>query len=58
MIIKRIEEFKILTDVYYRIALLLEASFTGYPKGKSFYKQAPHFRYLVWKAGELVGHIF
>jgi predicted N-acetyltransferase YhbS len=57
MFIQRIEEYKIPGAVHRQIGALLEASFSGYPKGRTYYKQLPAFRYLVWESEQLVGHM-
>jgi GNAT superfamily N-acetyltransferase len=57
MFIQRIEEYKIPGAVHCQIGALLEASFSGYPKGRTYYKQLPDFRYLVWESEQLIGHM-
>ncbi len=57
MFIQRLEEFKITGEVQQQISMLLEKSFSGYPKGRSYYKQLPAFRYLAWEGKQLVGHL-
>ncbi len=57
MFIQRIEDFQIPKEIDIQIGELLEEAFPGYPKGQSYYKQVPDFRYLVWNEEELIGHM-
>lgn len=57
MVIQRIEEFKIDSSTKKQIADLLNISFSGYPNGRTFYKQLPSFRYLIWNNDKLVAHM-
>lgn len=57
MVVQRIEEFKITKLIHEKIAILLSKSFSGFPEGRSFYKQAPDFRYLVWEDNALIAHM-
>lgn len=57
MEIERIEEFNITVTQKKEIHQLLAACFPGYPKGRTYYKQLPNFRYLVYHQKKLVGHL-
>ncbi len=57
MQIKRIEEFKLSKKADEQIRTLLQECFPAYPKGQSFYKQIPAFRFLVYDKKKLVGHL-
>lgn len=57
MDLKRIEEFQIDETTQEAIRSLLLKSFSGYPAGKSFFKQAPDFRYLLWEKDYLIAHM-
>jgi len=57
MFIQRIEEFKIPAEVHQKIGALLSEAFWGYPKGQTYYKQLPDFRYLLWNGDQLIGHM-
>ncbi len=57
MVIERIEEFQIDARKKAAILQLLRKSFTGYPDGRTYYKQLPDFRYLVWEGELLAGHM-
>ena len=55
--IQRIEEFQISESVHQQINLLMDKTFGDYYEDKSYYKQLPTFRYLVWKKDQLIGHM-
>lgn len=57
MFIQHIEEYKIPEEVHQKISKLLAAAFSGYPSGRTYYKQLPNFRYLIWDGEMLVGHM-
>jgi len=57
MTIKRQEEFSISPDDHKAIERLLALCFSDYPKDRSYYKQAPDFRFLVWEDQQLIGHM-
>ncbi|HMN91357.1 MAG TPA: GNAT family N-acetyltransferase [Saprospiraceae bacterium] len=52
----RIEEFQIDAPTRVAIQQLLQQCFDGYP-ARTFFKQAPAFRYLVWQQQQLVAHL-
>ncbi len=53
----RIEEFKITSAQKIAIQQLLTECFPGYPKGRTYYKQLPNFRYLAYQDHQLIGHL-
>lgn len=55
--IERIEEFLIKPDVQEQIHNLLKKCFSEYPGNRTYYKQLPDFRYLVWHEQQLIGHL-
>lgn len=57
MRIERLEEYQLTTTVREQIAALLKEGFGVYPEGRTFYKQLPGFRYLVWDGAVLLGHL-
>ncbi len=57
MRIQRIEEFKISKNRHSEISELLKLCFSSYPSNRSFYKQFPSFRYLVFKEKKLIAHL-
>ena len=57
MKIQRIEEFKITISQKKDIRRLLAECFPGYPKDRTYYKQLPNFRYLVFADHQLIGHL-
>ncbi|MEM1323221.1 MAG: GNAT family N-acetyltransferase [Bacteroidota bacterium] len=57
MRIQRIEEFKISRRKRKAIGELLGRCFPEYPGQRTYYKQIPAFRYLVWADQRLVGHL-
>jgi len=57
MRIQRIEEFKINKKRHSEISELLQLCFSSYPADRSFYKQFPSFRYLVFEEKKLIAHL-
>ena len=57
MVYKRVEELKIDTALQKAIEQLLRRCFSEYPKGRTYYKQLPAFRYLVFEEQTLIGHM-
>ena len=57
MKVERLEEFKIDEATNLQIQQLLKESFSDYPNGRSYYKQVPCFRFLVWEEKQLIGHM-
>lgn len=57
MKIQRIEEFKINQKRHAEINELLQLCFSSYPSNRSFYKQFPNFRYLVFEEKKLIAHL-
>lgn len=57
MKIVRIEELQIDERTHLFIQDLLQHCFPEYPKGRSYYKQIPTFRYLVWDKKKLVAQM-
>jgi len=57
MEIRRIEEFEIDPTIEKSIQELLRKCFVEYPRNRTYYKQIPSFRYLVYKEKELIGHM-
>lgn len=57
MITKRIEEFQISTATHQQIQILFASCFPEYPKDRTYFKQVPTFRYLVWESEQLIGHL-
>jgi len=57
MKLERIEEFKIGAAAHRAIWALLQQAFPGYPDERSFFKQLPDFRYLLWNGDELAAHM-
>jgi len=57
MITKRIEEFEIDQATSDAIHELLRESFEEYPRARTYYKQVPTFRYLVYDNAILTGHL-
>ncbi len=53
----RIEEFKVSPDQKKAIETLLRKCFSEYPRGRSYYKQLPSFRYLAYDGDKLIGHM-
>jgi len=54
---RRIEEFKITKKQHSQIQTLLQICFSAYPNDRSFYKQIPSFRFLVFENKNLIGHL-
>lgn len=57
MELQRLEEFQIDAQTEAAIAGLLCECFPEYPQGRTYYKQLPDFRYLCWKAEQLIAHM-
>jgi len=57
MRIKRVEEFKINEKQHAEISELLKLCFSSYPADRSFYKQFPSFRFLVFEEKKLIAHL-
>ena len=57
MKIRRFEEFKINKKQHFEISELLKLCFSSYPSNRSFYKQFPSFRYLVFEEKKLIAHL-
>ncbi len=57
MNIQRIEEFLISTETHLQIQSLFAECFPEYPKGRSYFKQVPSFRFLVWKDQQLIAQL-
>ncbi len=55
--VQRLEEFQIPRKTQRAIADLLQLCFPGYPAGRSYFKQLPTFRFLVWYQDFLVAHM-
>lgn len=56
--LERVEEFRLTREQDRLIAALLRRGFDVYPANRSYYKQLPHFRLLIWTdGGKLVGHL-
>ncbi len=53
---EKIEEYNISLPTHSHIQNLLKYCFEQYPSTRSYYKQIPHFRYLVWDDDILVAH--
>ena len=53
----RIIEFDITRDVHRQITKLKNLSFPETKRNRSYFKQLPHFRYLVFDEDLLVGHM-
>ena len=56
MRVERLEEFQIEPSVHQAIGTLLRHAFPEYPDGRSFLKQIPDFRFLVWEDTQLIAH--
>ena len=54
---QRIEEFEISVATHTQIQTLFAECFPEYPEGRSYFKQLPSFRYLVWQEERLVAHL-
>ncbi|MEZ5038369.1 MAG: GNAT family N-acetyltransferase [Saprospiraceae bacterium] len=57
MKIEKTEEFLLNENTHTIISALLLECFPGYPKGRSYFKHPPTFRYLIWEKEALVGHM-
>lgn len=57
MEIKRLEEFKLSKSQHKQIRVLLEESFSNYPKGQTYYQQIPDFRYLAIDKKQVIGQM-
>ncbi|MEM8906905.1 MAG: GNAT family N-acetyltransferase [Bacteroidota bacterium] len=57
MTIQRLEEFALSSPQHTAIQELLRLCFSEYPQQRSYYKQIPDFRYLVWQDQQLIGHL-
>ena len=57
MKITRIIEFDISKDVHRQITKLKNLSFPETKRNRSYFKQLPHFRYLVFEGDLLIGHM-
>ena len=57
MIFEKRSEYDIDPDLHGQITNLKNESFPGYEKPRSYYKQLPHFRFLVFEADQLIGHM-
>jgi len=57
MTIKRIEEFKLSSKQHLDISQLLKVCFSAYPDNRSFYKQFPSFRFLVFEKKSIIAHL-
>ena len=57
MKISRIIEFDISKELHQQITELRNSCFPKNPKPRSYYKQLPHFRYLVFVEDTLVAHM-
>ena len=57
MKIQRIEEFKVNKKQHLEISELLKLCFSSYPADRSFYKQFPSFRFLVFEEKKLIAHL-
>lgn len=57
MKIEAVVEYKISSNIRSHINQLLQQSFPDYPLERSYYKQLPQFRYLVWLGESLIAHV-
>ena len=57
MKIKRFIEFEISSDIHSQIIKLKNKCFPDFQKPRSYYKQLPHFRYIVFEGKTLIGHM-
>ncbi len=55
--IKRIEEFTLSPEKSKAVIELLCDCFPDYPRGRTYYKQLPDFRYLAYQDKSLIGHL-
>ena len=54
---QRIEEFLISSTTHQQIAQLFAECFPEYPHKRSYLKQVPTFRFLVWEEDNLIAHL-
>ena len=57
MKIERIEEYQITASTTSHIQKLLQQAFWQFPDQRIYYKQVPHFRYLVWDEDILAAQV-
>jgi len=57
MKIKRFTEFEISSNIHNKISKLKNKCFPDYKTHRSYYKQIPHFRYLVFEGKKIIGHM-
>ena len=57
MKIKRFIEFEISSALHSQITKLKNKCFPDSQKMRSYYKQLPHFRFLVFDKEKLIGHM-
>jgi len=57
MKIKRFTEFEISSNLHNQIKKLRNSCFPDCQKSRSYYKQLPHFRFLVFEGEKLIGHM-
>ena len=57
MKIKKYSEFEISTNLHNEITKLKNKCFPDFQKPRSYYKQLPHFRFLVFDGDKLMGHM-
>lgn len=57
MDVEMLAEHAIAPTVHAKIHTALAECFPGFPEGRSYFKQIPHFRYLGWQDGELIAHM-
>ena len=55
--IKRFTEFEISSNLHSQIIKLKNKCFPDCQKPRSYYKQLPHFRFLVFEGENLIGHM-
>ena len=57
MIFEKRIEHDIDPGLHGQITTLKNESFPGHEKPRSYYKQLPHFRFLVFDSAQLIGHL-
>lgn len=57
MVIERIEEYRISQTTSSHIQKLLQQAFWQFPAHRIYYKQVPHFRFLVWELEQLIAQV-
>jgi len=57
MEIKRFTEFEISVQLHRKIINLKNKCFPDFKKNRSYYKQLPHFRLLIFEKDKLIGHV-